>query len=155
MYDSYVDTLLHIKRVNELLLIFIRTLLDRAAVHDQSKLEEPEKSEFDKLTPLLSSLVYGSKEYKASLDKLNNALDHHYKNNSHHPQYYVNGIDGMDLADIVEMFFDWKAATERVKDGSIEKSISLNTERFNMSEQLKNIFLNTAERYGWLNKKDQ
>lgn len=75
------------------------------------------------------------------------ALDHHYANNSHHPQHYENGVDGMDLFDIVEMFFDWKAAGERTKDGDIFKSININKERFGLSEQLVKIFENTARKF--------
>jgi hypothetical protein len=53
----------------------------------------------------------------------------------------------MDLYDIIEMFLDWKAATERHADGDILKSIEINKGRFKMSEQLYEIFLNTALRY--------
>ena len=35
-YDSSKDTLLHIKRVNELLLLFAQELMDRAICHDNS-----------------------------------------------------------------------------------------------------------------------
>ncbi len=109
----------------------------------------PEKELVDELTPLLSSLKYGTPEYQASLDRLKPALDHHYANNSHHPQYYENGVDGMDLFDLVEMFFDWKAATERTKDGDIRKSVEINSTRFNLSPQLVNIFNNTITNYNW------
>jgi hypothetical protein len=35
-------------------------LLNRAMVHDDSKLESPEKEMFDKYTPLLKETTYGS-----------------------------------------------------------------------------------------------
>jgi hypothetical protein len=148
-YDSSVDTLLHIKRVSQLLNRFAKELIERGEVHDDSKLVSPEKELFDELTPLLSSLKYGTPEYQESLDRLKPALDHHYANNSHHPQYYENGVDGMDLFDLVEMFFDWKAATERTKDGDIRKSVEINSTRFNLSPQLVNIFNNTITNYNW------
>jgi Family of unknown function (DUF5662) len=148
-YDSRIDTLLHIKRVSQLLNCFAKELIERGDVHDDSKLVSPEKELFDELTPLLSSLRYGTPEYQESLDRLKPALDHHYANNSHHPQHYVNGIDGMDLLDLVEMFFDWKAATERTKDGDIRKSIEINSPRFNLSPQLISIFNNTITNYNW------
>ena len=44
-----------------------------------------EKELFDKWTPILKTLEYGSEEYKDSLKNLKVALDHHYENNSHHP----------------------------------------------------------------------
>ena len=146
-YDIEVDTLRHIKRVNELLLFACQDLLKRAMKHDDSKLVEPEKSAFDNLAPKLNGLVFGSDEYKKSLEELGTALSHHYANNSHHPQHYRDGIDDMDLLDLVEMFFDWCAASERTKDGNIYASINANQERFNMSEQLTNVFRRTASRY--------
>lgn len=148
-YDSTADTLKHIKRVSELLNNAAIELITRANVHDQSKLEEPEKAEFDRLTPILKDLTYGTPEYAASLKELDVALTHHYKHNSHHPQFYAKGIDDMNLFDIIEMLLDWKAATERTAGGNIYKSIEINTTRFNMSTQLRDIFINTAEKLGW------
>ncbi|UTC77559.1 MULTISPECIES: DUF5662 family protein [Treponema] len=143
-YDSIKDTLLHIKRVNELLLQFTKEIIDRAIQHDNSKLQEPEKPLFDKMTPLLKGLTYGSDDYKKALDELKPALDHHYANNSHHPEHYKNGIDDFTLVDLVEMFIDWKAASERHDDGDIFRSIEINKNRFGISEQLCKIFKNTA-----------
>jgi len=55
------------------------------------------------------------------------------------------GINGMTLIDVIEMFCDWKAASERHADGDILKSIEINGKRFNIDQQLKQIILNTAE----------
>jgi len=144
-YDSSIDTLKHIKRVSELLTQAATELLHRATIHDNSKLLEPEKSGYDKVTPILSGLTYGSKEYTDSLKDLDPILKHHYANNSHHPEHYENGVNDMTLFDIIEMFFDWKAATERHNDGNIHKSLEHNQTRFNISEQLIKIFKNTAK----------
>ena len=144
-YDSAKDTLLHIKRVNELLLCFAKELMDRAIRHDSSKLEEPEKYLFDKMTPKLKGLTYGSEEYKKSLGELKPALDHHYANNSHHPEYYKSGINDFTLIDLIEMFLDWKAASERHEDGDIFRSIEINKKRFEISDQLVHILNNTAK----------
>jgi hypothetical protein len=143
-YDSTVDTLKHIKRVSQLLNQAAGELLRRANVHDESKLYSPEKELFDKFTPLLAASEYGSDEYRQMLEQLKPALEHHYANNSHHPEHYSEGIGAMDLFDIIEMFFDWKAASERHETGDIYKSIEHNEERFSMSAQLAQIFKNTA-----------
>lgn len=148
-YDSNTDTLLHIKRVAELMTNASSELIKRANIHDSSKLESPEKELFDEFTPKLKGCTYGSDEYKEYLKELKVALDHHYKNNSHHPEYYENGVNGFDLFDLMEMFFDWKAAGERHADGNIYKSIEINKDRFNLSEQTVSIFTNTAKRFGW------
>ena len=108
-------------------------------------MHEPEKGLFDRETPKLRALEYGSAAYKQSLLDLKPALDHHYKVNPHHPEYYENGINGMTLIDLVEMFADWYAATKRHATGDIYKSIVINKERFKMAEQLCSIFKNTAD----------
>jgi len=152
-YDSTVDTLQHIKRVAQLLTEASAELIRRANCHDDSKLGDFEKPYFDKAMKL-KDITYGSDEYKECLANLKPALDHHYANNSHHPEYYKNGINGMDLFDLIECFFDWKAAGERHADGNIYKSIEFNKGRFNMSEQLVDIFTNTAERLGYERPKE-
>ena len=48
-----------------------------------------------------------------------------------------------------EMFFDWKAATERMASGNIHKSIEINKDRFKMDPQVAAIFSNTAKRLGY------
>jgi len=55
-------------------------------------------------------------------------------------------IDRMTLPEILEMFCDWVAATERMKDGgNIHESIDINAKRFNIDHQIVNIFHNTAK----------
>lgn len=148
-YDSEKDTLLHIKRVAQLLTEASAELIRRANIHDDSKLKSPEKEFFDEYTPKLASSTYGSEEYKQFLKELKPGLDHHYAHNSHHPEHYPNGINGFDLFDLIEMFFDWKSASERHNNGNIYTSIKINKERFKYSDQLADIFTNTAERLGY------
>lgn len=145
-YNSEKETLKHIKRVSELLMDASSELMKRGKCHDSSKLTSPEKELFDEFTPKLKATTYGSKEYKGFLEDLSVALDHHYKNNSHHPEHYENGIAGMTLFDLIEMFLDWKAAGERHADGDIFKSIEHNKDRFEISDQLTQILINTAKR---------
>jgi hypothetical protein len=148
-YDSRLDTQEHIDKVAGYLDMFAGMLQERGEIHDASKLQSPEKEYFDEYTPRLETLTYGTPEYTQNIQDLKPALEHHYANNSHHPQYYKNGINGMNLMDICEMFFDWKAAGERGKTGNIYKSIDINAERFGISKQLKQIFINTAESLGY------
>ncbi len=148
IYDSTTDTLLHIKRVQELMIWFANELLNSALQHDHSKLEEPEKSTFDKITPLLKNTTYGSDEYKKIMAENKESIEHHQLHNPHHPEFYPNGINDMSLMDIVEMFLDWKAASERHTDGDIMKSIDIQKKRFDIDEQLCQIFRNTANYFG-------
>ncbi len=145
-YDSRVDTLLHIKRVSQLMTMAAAELIRRSNCHDDSKLQEPEKSIFDEFTPKLKGSTYGSDEYKTFLKDMGVALEHHYENNSHHPEHYKVGIDGMDLFDLIEMVLDWKAAGERHANGNIQASLDINVKRFVIDEQLEHILRNTINR---------
>ena len=151
IHDSRADTLAHIDRVQMLIQTAINNLSVRAVKHDLSKLEEPEKSAFDRLKALsLSGMAYGSEEYRACLRAEKPAIQHHYAANSHHPEYYENGVDGMSLFDMLEMLLDWKAATERMKDGGdIRASLKINRDRFKLSPQLEAILANTIRELSW------
>ena len=134
-----VVTRKHIQRVSELLSQCAKELMGRGVVHDQSKLTDPE-------LPILATVQeivdkngyskYGTPEYYEVMRILKPMHDHHHANNSHHPEYYEDGIMGMTLFDIIEMFVDWKASTERHTDGDIYKSFEINKTRFKMSDQL-------------------
>jgi len=139
------ETQEHINNVRMFLEIIMHQIIERAKNHDRTKLEEPEFSTFVEYTPKLKDSTYGSPEYKEFLKGMEVALDHHYAHNRHHPEFFENGIDGMDLVDLIEMMCDWKAATLRHDNGDINKSIEINTERFNLSPQLVNILKNTIK----------
>lgn len=144
-YDSFQDTSDHINAVRLLLNEVVSIILVRAAQHDKSKLREPEKQIFDEYTPKLKATTYGSGEYKNMLSEMQVALDHHYMNNRHHPEYFNDGISSMTLIDIVEMLCDWMAATKRHADGDIMESIKINQNRFGYSDELKQILFNTVK----------
>jgi hypothetical protein len=148
-YDSTQDTEKHIETVQGFLSDVIGDLAARQLIHDASKLQEPEKSTYDEFTPKLRGSTYGSDEYKGFLKDMGVALKHHYENNSHHPEHYPNGINGMSLLDVIEMLADWKAAGMRHADGDIQKSLEINKKRFGVSDQLAEILRNTVKELGW------
>jgi hypothetical protein len=152
--DQTKQTKEHIDQVRNIIQQVIEQLELRKLNHDKSKLESPEKEIFDIYTPLLKNTTYGSPEYKQYLKEMKPALDHHYKNNRHHPEHfqhdYINEpywkpISEMNLVDIIEMLCDWKAATMRHEDGDINKSLEINQKRFNYSDDIKKIFQNTVD----------
>ena len=145
VYDSRVETLLQIKRLNELLNKAAVELLDRAIVHDKSKLEQPEKDLYDKLTPLLKKASSNSDEYKDLSKQYKIAIDHHYKNNRHHPEHYKNGVNDMTLFDIIEMAMDWLVDVGD-SPNDIFKLLKENKEKYNLSDQLGSILKNTYKK---------
>ncbi len=153
-YDSRRDTASHMLRVSELIETCIMNFVRRAQLHDQSKLQSPEKEIFDEMTPKLKASTYGSEEYKTMLAGMKPALGHHYAENPHHPEHHPDGIEAMSLLDILEMLCDWKAAGERHANGSMENSLKVNRVRFGVDDQLFHILKNTAQELGWLATKE-
>jgi Family of unknown function (DUF5662) len=159
-YDSAPETLEHIANVRALLNRCAVILLDRGEVHDQSKLEPPEKEAFDQLTPRLAELEYGTQEYLDAAAELGPALEHHYEHNAHHPEHTSRpGLSGMSLLDMVEMLCDWKAASLRMKqraDGdeylkrSFAEGLIYNQQRWGYTDEVATILWNTALELGFL-----
>ena len=139
-HDSTAEILEHKRKVKYWINDFVHLLSARAETHDNSKLEPEEKHVFDEYTPKLKELTFGSNEYKAALAGMGEGLKHHYKNNRHHPEHFENGVNGMTLYDLVEMFGDWLAAAE-AKHTPID--VDYLASRFNLSTQLVDILLNT------------
>ncbi len=148
-FDSFNDTMEHRKQVRAKMQQIVGQLIKRQIFHDDSKLEEPEKSTYDEFTPKLRGLTYGSDEYRECLKAMGPALKHHYAENRHHPEHFENGVNGMTLIDLVEMLADWKAAGMRHADGSMVESLKINKERFALSDQLYEILVNTAKELKW------
>ena len=140
----HFETQEHIQKVSDYILRFVSLLINAAKIHDKSKLESPEMESFAVATPKLKGLMYGSHEYRATLREIKPAIEHHYKNNSHHPEYFKNGVADMNLLEIVEMFCDWNAAAKRHDNGDIFRSLDINQDRFKITSQLISTFKNTV-----------
>jgi hypothetical protein len=68
------------------------------------------------------------------LKESHHLFKHHYVRNRHHPEYHCNGISDMTIIDKIEMVCDWMAAIKRYKDGSIERSMRVNKEKFELDD---------------------
>lgn len=147
-YDSKFDTLRHKKYLYDvILLIAIQNLFERAESHDESKLKDPEKSFYDKYVPMLKPLKYGTPEADAVTKKMNKGLEHHFKENRHHPEHFKDGIAGMNLIDLVEMVCDWFAASLRSDTPFNAGGLDKNIEKFNIPPMLESIIRNTYNDY--------
>lgn len=138
----YINTIAHKWWVAYGMIGISIKLIYRAIIHDYSKFLPSEAPGYADAFPN-KLMVYGSPEYKAECERIKPTIDSHYKRNAHHPQHYPNGIDGMSLLDVIEMFCDWKAAIRKNKNGSMDKSLELNKDRFKISDQLDSIFRNS------------
>lgn len=148
-YDSSKETMRHKKILNFIANTeILPKLLERYHHHDESKLmDAEEKAGYDYYVPLLNEVKYGTEEYRNIREQMNkNCFALHAKHNSHHPEHYPDGINNMDLFDLIEMFTDWLSAS-MVSDTEFKKGLEFNIERFDISPQLASILRNTYFRY--------
>ena len=143
--ECQVDTYKHIELVRKFIRFVTDELTTRGVKHDALKLQTPEVEIFAKQNSKLKTLEYDSPEYRENLAALQTALDHHYANYRHHPEHFKDGINDMNLIDLVEMICDWKASSMRQYNGNLLTSIDKNAKRFNIDAQLRHILDNTAE----------
>ena len=123
--ECRVETQKHIDKVRKYIRFFTDKLTTRGENHEASKLTNEELPYFAEHTERLNEIEYGSDEYKAELEALKPALEHHYSHNRHHPEYHKDGISGMNLLDVTEMLCDWKASSGRQKNGNLLMPIFL------------------------------
>lgn len=140
-----LETVSHIQEVQSNLHKVIVALLERARVHDQSKLASPELKYFTDAAGKLEGLTYGTDAYNKNLEAIKPALEHHYAHNRHHPEHFANGVDDMNLVDLIEMICDWDASADRQNAGNVRLGIAKAIERFKISPQLASILKNTID----------
>lgn len=142
-----INTLKHKDAVTKYAKKLMDRLWDRCFEHDASKTQEPELSVFAEYGPKLSKLKYGSEEYNENLVHMKEALKNHYGSNRHHPEHFENGMDDMNLVDLLEMFCDWRAATDRTQS-NFKDSLETSIKRFKIEPQLASILRNTIDIMG-------
>lgn len=143
--DNAIKTILkHGNAVGSLMLYFAYKLIDRATKHDHSKLTEPELSGFNEYFKLIKRVEFDSDEYYKIRKQFDDICQLHYKRNRHHPEHFPNGINDMNLIDIIEMICDWKVASEHY-GGNIDSSFIIQKTRLKMTIQLAQIIKNTID----------
>lgn len=144
MKYSYIHGVLsHRQKVGILLCIVISELASRAVAHDNSKLGVEEAEPYEEMIGQLAQVKYGTPEYHQIIAN-NSGVTHHYSMNRHHPEYFTDGIAGMNLFDLVEMVCDWLAANMRAGGGDIDAMLAVNKERFGIDDQLFSVIAHTV-----------
>ena len=142
--DFVKDLVQHKQWVAQYMQAVASELFERTAVHDNSKFDPWEFDIYEQVFPELKKYSYGSEELKATYETLGPALKHHLMVNRHHPEYFENGVNGMNLIDLIEMVCDWCAASKRSQTG-IDKGLQINKERYGIDEQVFIILKNTVD----------
>lgn len=141
--DSLIKTRRHRNIVSNLMNLLIMELHKKAETHDQSKLESPEAEIFAFYPDYIEESNYMSEEYQSLIKHYNEAITHHFQNNSHHPEHFKNGVKDMNIIEIIEMLCNWKA---NLKDcESLDTKIKKYKKLYGLSNDLTNILLNTSK----------
>jgi len=148
--DFLCDTLLHISEVKENLEEFASELRKRGEAHDRTKLQQLEFNGFVSTREKFKKANYGSHEYQECIELTKPAVEHHYKNNRHHTGFHKNGINDMNLVDIVEMVADWKAAARRSPDKKLIDTLDYAKKKYEIDDQLFKIIQNTLNDLKWI-----
>lgn len=138
----------HKESVYNKILFLARELISRAKKHDNSKLKSPELDhliEMDKE----KKYPYGSPEYFEKMKKWKPFFDHHYnvKENRHHPDHFVNGVNDMTLIDLCEYMIDVISYFDDLNFTQAIDTINSQQERFGFSDQIAYIMKNTLVEY--------
>ncbi len=141
-YDCTNDVRQHQRDVRRYMNLVIMELDRRALVHDDSKLTEPEKSCYDKWKPVLEATPFGTPEYDAAVRQMGEGLRAHFQNNRHHPEHFNDGVEKMNLIDLIEMLCDWMAVSER--KGTVMAWNYL-FQKFAIKGDLASVLMNTHE----------
>jgi hypothetical protein len=142
IYDSRIETEEHRRAVAGYTFRLGHQISLRGISHDDSKITDPvEKEMFDRCIPALRDNEFGTEAYQNTLADMGEGLQLHYANNRHHPEHFKDGVDGMNLVDVVEMLCDWVASAER---RGAEVDFDYVANRFNLSPQLVSILKNTV-----------
>ena len=143
-YDSYADTMIHKRNIENVMLPLIEALQERMKNHDNSKLSYPEKEGYDKHIPELKKHKYGSSEYvKAREAMAKDCLDHHWEVNRHHPEHFPRMLRDMNLVDFFEYFCDCYASS-LVSDTGFDKGVEINAKKHELPDTMVEIFKNTV-----------
>lgn len=150
MANAEIITRKHMQRVSALLGEAAIEMIKRSAAHDLSKLDPAELGPLQAMQDHIEvhgQAPYGTPEYDRQRQVLGPMLAHHYAANTHHPEHYPEGVAGMDLFDLIEMFFDWKAASERGGESAMNLTAAVGNH--GIPPMLEAILRNTAARWGY------
>ena len=121
-------------------------LKTRATHHDASKFSEEELIPYVWMT-WYYKLKREGKEFTYPIGmeaKVTKAVDHHYKTNRHHPQYFDNVTAKMSFVDLIEMVCDHAAMSQELGDSLIDFEKNVTFKKFEWSEIDKDFILRVA-----------
>lgn len=149
----------HVSYVKAALESVTFVLLNRASVHDLSKLSDEEFAGFARINKHARVYKFGSPEYAEGMQQEREIIDLHFSRNRHHPEFHKDPTR-MTFVDVIEMVCDWWGAhkgydserpwLESVKINMDQKGEYLSSERkwlvWQVAHYLNDTFEKTPDR---------
>lgn len=146
------DTRKHQQAVQSIMIAVAQKIIQRAVVHDASKLESPEREYYiDPVYTLTTEEVaYDSDRYKELVARMDKGWEHHRYTNDHHPEFFEpyavqtlnDPVKAMDMFALIEMLCDWIAASQR-KNNKPVLALAAMLKKYHVEEQLEAVLRNT------------
>ena len=127
-----LTTIHHQKAVQALLRSLAYKLLERADLHDLSKLTE---AEFAGFLTMGNKPPFGTPEYEQALEAGKETIALHHRQNRHHPEHWPNGASGMRFIDFAEMVCDQVAANRAAGERSFEENMPERRKRYGLTPE--------------------
>jgi hypothetical protein len=108
-------------------------LMERAITHDDSKITCEDETRA--LSQIINDKTCLSDANKALSQIKTDAIQLHWKHNSHHPEHFSNYAD-MEKIDIMEMVCDWHARSVQYKTDLLEFLEVRQRDRFHFPEYM-------------------
>ena len=134
----------HSQNVGAVVLKVCEELMRRALTHDASKLSAQELEDNFKALPdkwriQAQGHGYHSDEQEKHRKKFAAEIHRHRSTHPHHPEYFGNDVNKMNLIDLIEMLCDWY-----VSSVDIDESIRENSSEYKIDPHISQILENTA-----------
>ena len=136
----------HQQKVGAVMLKVINELIDRALKHDDSKFTTQQIRDNlvtlpDKWKLQQQGHDYHSPEQKEHRRRFAQEIHRHRSAHPHHPEHFPNGVNDMNLIDLIEMLCDWYASAP-----DIDQSICENSCDYKIDPHITQILKNTARK---------
>lgn len=143
MADSAPDIRRHNRAVARHLKLAALNLVYRGERHDLDKLQKPDKSGWDRVSPRLD-VEFGTPAYFDHLrNNLHGILERHYEVSDHHPEHFEQGVSGMNLLNLLEFLVDVADICKQHGTGDVLESLRISVLRFKIEPQLESVLINT------------
>ena len=119
-----------------------RELISRGRTHDNSALGSPEIEVYHRFFSEYRKYKIGDPRKDEVFAQMAEAIGHHFQYNDHHPEHFENGINDMDLIQLMQFTADIMSWSEQ-EQVDIFEILPMIRDKCGMVDQVYNLICNT------------